>query len=99
MKADAEAKNAVMSNVGTGTTIISDPKALAVAATLPEAMTDMASAYGMLLGAKDVAYFKKSIQEGIDGVGTILDKAWTLADTFRGLGTKMEGAAGVDFVG
>ena len=94
LKADMEAKNAVMSNVGAGTTIISDPKALAVAATLPEAMTDMASAYAMLLGAKQFAYTKKGIQQLIDGVGTILDKAWTLADTFRELGTKMETAAG-----
>ena len=94
MKADMEAKNAIMSNVGAGTTIISDPKALAVAATLPEAMTDMASAYAMLLGAKQFAYTKKGIQQLIDGVGTILDKAWTLADTFRELGTKMETAAG-----
>ena len=92
--AEDTTKDAVASVNGVGMTIITDPESIANAVKLPKTMTDQARLYMMLLGAKKVAYTKSLIQQGVDGIGTILDTAWTLADTFRELGTKMETAAG-----
>lgn len=91
---EAAAKDAVANVNGVGMTIITDPQAIANAVKLPKTMTEQAKLYMMLLGAKKIAYGKSLIQQLIDGIGTMLDKAWTLADTFRELGTKMETAAG-----
>ena len=91
----SDEKKAIISRImGVGTTVVSDPGAIANAVDYPGTMTDVVSLYAQLLGAKKLAYMKKGYQQGIDGIGTLLDKAWTVADTLRGLGTKMEGAAG-----
>ena len=91
---DNTAKQLVAPVAGAGTTVVTSPQAIANAAKAPSDMTAMSKAYMTLLGAKELAYKKQSISQGLESLGTILDKAWTLADTFRELGTKMETAAG-----
>ena len=93
MMADEAAKEAVAPAVGAGMTVVTSPKAIAEAVKMPKTMTDMATTYMTLLGAKELAYKKQGYQQIVDGVGTMLDTAWSLADTFRELGTKMETAA------
>ena len=91
---EAAVKDAVANVNGVGMTIITDPQSIANAVKLPKTMTDQATLYMTLLGAKKVAYTKSLMQQGIDGIGTLLDQSWTLADSFRELRTKMETAAG-----
>ncbi|MBR2839668.1 MAG: hypothetical protein IKE55_12850, partial [Kiritimatiellae bacterium] len=93
LKADDDSLDVIAGIAGAGMTVITDPKAIAKAAKLPKRMTDMSSAYIELIAAKEFAYEKKGYQQLIDGVGTLLDKAWTVADTIRGLETKIQTVA------
>ena len=94
LKADDIAKAAISPVLGQGMTIVTSPQSMSEAVLNPKKMTKMATAYMTLLGAKNLAYTKKSIQQGIDSISATLDQVWTLADSFRELGTKMETAAG-----
>ena len=93
LMADKRQMNALAEALGAGTTVVTSPKSLAAAATMPAAVSQSAATYIQLRAAQDLAYLKQSIQQLVDGIGTMLSTAWDLADSFRELGTKMETAA------
>ena len=90
---DNMAKQLVAPVAGAGMTVVTSPQAIANAAKAPSDMTAMAKAYMTLLGAKEFAYAKSIKKQIMEGIGTIADTAWTLADTFRELETQMQTAA------
>ncbi len=91
--AQEEHFEALPTAVGAGATVVTSPKALAEAVTEPATISQGTVTYAQLRAAKELAYEVKWKGELIEAIGNLLDKAWTISDSFCELETKMETAA------
>ena len=91
--AQQEHFEALPTAVGAGATVVTSPKAIAAAATTPPTISQATVTYAQLRAAKELAYELQWKSEALESLGTIIDKAWDIADTIRGLEVKMQTAA------
>ena len=78
---------------GAGMTVITDPSSITQTAKLPALMSEATVTYAQLRAAKELAFTRNSVSEGIDGVSSVLDTAWGIADNMREIRLNMQTAA------
>ena len=93
LMAQDEQLEAVPHVFGAGMTAITDPSAITQTAKMPALMSNATVTYAQLRAAKEIAYNTQMVSELIDGVSTMIDSAWGIADNMREIRLNMQTAA------